>query len=102
MKDGSRLVNIARGGIVDEAALRDALAGEGPVRGAALDVHAAEGEGRISPLADLPNVVLTPHIGASTVDAQREIGLEIVRIVESFGRMQREEEGVPAGTLKRA
>lgn len=82
MRPGSFLVNIARGGIVDEGALLDALrAGERPAA-AALDVHVAEGEGKISPLAGLPNVIVTPHIGASTVDAQREIGVEIVRIVD--------------------
>jgi D-3-phosphoglycerate dehydrogenase / 2-oxoglutarate reductase len=47
-------------------------------------VHAAEGEGRISPLAELPNVVLTPHIGSTTVDTQREIGERLVAIIESF------------------
>ncbi len=82
MKSGSFLVNIARGGVVDEAALREALLGPGGPAGAGLDVHVAEGEGRIPPLADLPNVILTPHIGATTVDAQREIGVEILRIVE--------------------
>ena len=82
MRPGSFLVNIARGGVVDEAALLAALqAGDRPA-GAGLDVHVAEGEGKVSPLAALPNVVLTPHIGASTVDAQREIGTEIVRIVD--------------------
>lgn len=82
MRPGSFLVNIARGGVVDEAALLAALlAGDRPA-GAGLDVHVAEGEGKVSPLAGLPNVILTPHIGASTVDAQREIGAEIVRIVD--------------------
>jgi phosphoglycerate dehydrogenase-like enzyme len=83
MKPGAFLVNIARGGVVDERALRDVLL-TGHLAGAGVDVHAAEGEGVLSPLADLPNVVLTPHIGASTVDAQREIGREVVRIVDAF------------------
>jgi phosphoglycerate dehydrogenase-like enzyme len=47
-------------------------------------VHEAEGEGHRSQLADLPNVVLTPHMGASTVDTQREIGERIVGIVDTF------------------
>jgi phosphoglycerate dehydrogenase-like enzyme len=86
MKPRSFLVNIARGGVVDEAALLEALtAGERPT-GAGLDVHVAEGEGKISPLAALPNVIVTPHIGATTVDAQREIGVEIVRIIEDRAR----------------
>jgi phosphoglycerate dehydrogenase-like enzyme len=84
MRRGSYLVNIARGGVVDEAALLEALAPRGHLRGAALDVHVAEGEGRISPLADLPNVILTPHIGAQTIDAQEEIGREIVAIIRRF------------------
>jgi D-3-phosphoglycerate dehydrogenase len=82
MKRGSFLVNIARGGVVDEAALAAALTDGDRPAGAALDVHIAEGQGKISPLAAMPNVILTPHIGATTVDAQREIGVEIVRIVE--------------------
>ncbi len=80
MKDGAFLVNLARGGVVDEIALLDALQ-RGHIAGAALDVHAAEGEGKISPLADLPNVILTPHIGAGTFDAQRQIGERILELV---------------------
>jgi D-3-phosphoglycerate dehydrogenase len=70
--------------------------GNGPA-GAGLDVHVAEGEGRISPLADLPNVILTPHIGASTVDAQRQIGVEIVRIVGEAADVPRSAVGTTAG-----
>ena len=81
VKPGAFLVNIARGGVVDETALLGALQPGGRVRGAALDVHVAEGEGRRSPLADLPNVVLTPHIGAQTIDAQEEIGREVLAII---------------------
>jgi phosphoglycerate dehydrogenase-like enzyme len=84
MKAGAYLVNIARGGVVDETALAEALAPRGHLRGAALDVHVAEGEGRVSPLADLANVILTPHIGAQTIDAQAEIGREIVAIIRRF------------------
>jgi D-3-phosphoglycerate dehydrogenase len=82
MRPGSFLVNIARGGVVDEDALFRALqAGERPA-GAALDVHVQEGEGRVSPFAELSNAILTPHIGATTVDAQRQIGEQIVRIID--------------------
>ena len=84
MKRGSFLMNLARGGVVDEAALRAELLSGERVLGAALDVHEAEGEGRVSPLADLSNVVLTPHIGASAFDTQREIGERIVSIVASL------------------
>ncbi len=83
MKRGAFIVNLARGGVVNEAALLRAL-NDGHVRGAGLDVHEKEGDGKISPLAGLPNVILTPHIGASTVDAQREIGKQIMRIMEAF------------------
>lgn len=89
MKRGSFLLNLARGGIVDEAALREALLNGGRLRGAGLDVHAAEGEGRISPLSDLPNVVLTPHVGATTVDTQREIGERVVAIVDGHVRTRK-------------
>lgn len=94
MKPSAFLVNIARGGVVDEEALLHALR-DGRLAGAALDVHATERDGHRSPLADLPNVVLTPHLGASTVDSQREIGREIIRILASL----RSETGepVPAG-----
>jgi phosphoglycerate dehydrogenase-like enzyme len=84
MKPGSFLLNLARGGVVDETALRTALLRGDRVRGAGLDVHEAEGEGKISKLAGLPNVILTPHIGATTVDTQREIGERIVAIVDEF------------------
>ena len=83
MKPGAYLVNMARGGVVDEAALYQALA-EGRLGGAALDVHKAEGEGKISPLAEFKNVILTPHIGASTFDSQKEIGDIILDTMDAF------------------
>ena len=83
MKPGSYLVNMARGGVVDEGALLEALVDGTRLRGAALDVHVNEGEGKVSSLAALSNVVLTPHIGATTHDAQREIGQEVIRLIEN-------------------
>ncbi len=85
MKPSAFLINMARGGVVDEQALLHALHHERRPAGAALDVHQEEGEGKISPLASLPNVVLTPHIGATAVDTQREIGRRIIDAVESPG-----------------
>jgi D-3-phosphoglycerate dehydrogenase len=91
MKPGAFLVNTARGGVVDEEALYEALRA-GHLRGAALDVHAEEGPGKLSALRELPNVVLTPHVGSSTVDTQREIGREILSIVEAFSSNPSHEE----------
>lgn len=83
MPPGSFLVNLSRGGVVDEVALRTALV-SGHLAGAGLDVHAVEGEGQVSGLADLDNVILTPHIGAETVDSQEEIGEIIVRSIDAY------------------
>ena len=83
MKPGGYLVNLARGGVVDEEALGDALR-SGHLAGAGLDVHVHENDGQRSPVHDLPNVVLTPHLGASTFDSQREIGRAVVGIVNAF------------------
>jgi D-3-phosphoglycerate dehydrogenase / 2-oxoglutarate reductase len=82
MKPGSFLINLSRGGVVDEEALRRELIAGGRLRGAALDVHAAEGEGQVSPLAGLHNVILTPHLGSTTVDTQREIGRRIESVLD--------------------
>ncbi|MGH2427400.1 MAG: NAD(P)-dependent oxidoreductase [Candidatus Limnocylindria bacterium] len=90
MKPGAFLVNMARGGVVDEEALHRELTTEGRLAGAGLDVHEQEGEGKISPLAALPNVILTPHIGATTIDSQREIGREIVRIIRALEGNEKE------------
>ncbi len=84
MKPGSFLTHLARGGVVDEAALLQALINPGGLGGAALDVHENEGEGKISPLAGLPNVILTPHIGSNTIDTQQEIGRRILEAVAAF------------------
>ncbi|MBA3464639.1 MAG: hydroxyacid dehydrogenase [Deltaproteobacteria bacterium] len=81
MKQGSYLINVARGGVVDEKALYAELVEGSKLRGAAIDVHESEGEGSISPFGELPNVVLTPHIGAMALDAQRLIGARVVALV---------------------
>jgi D-3-phosphoglycerate dehydrogenase len=74
-----RIVNTARGGIIDEAALADALR-DGRVAGAAIDVWATEPT-TDSPLFELPNVVVTPHLGASTAEAQDKAGQTIAEQV---------------------
>jgi D-3-phosphoglycerate dehydrogenase len=80
MKDGVFIINCARGGIVDEDALVDAIE-SGKVRGAALDVFAEEPLTN-SRLLDCDKISLTPHIGAATVEAQARIGDNIVDIIK--------------------
>lgn len=78
-KPGLRIVNVARGGIIDEAALADAIS-NGPVGGAAIDVFAEEPT-TVSPLFSLPEVTVTPHLGASTVEAQLKAGVQVAEQV---------------------
>ena len=79
-KPGAFVLNVARGGIVDERALADALVG-GHLAGAAVDVFSAEPMAADNPLRDAPNLVLTPHLGASTSEAQDRVGLEMAEQV---------------------
>ena len=80
MKPGARVVNTARGGIVDEEALYTALS-EGWIAGAALDVYTTEPM-TDSPLFDLDNIVVTPHLGASTTEAQDKAGTMVAEAVK--------------------
>ena len=82
MKKSARLINCARGGLVDEAALYAALK-EGRIAGAALDVYEQEPP-KDSPLLSLDNVVFTPHLGASTKEAQVAVSVEIARQVVKY------------------
>ncbi len=83
MKPGSYLINLARGGVVDERALYQELTTPGRLAGAATDVHENEGPGAISPLAELDNVLLTPHMGAMAVEVQAEIGRHILSAIRN-------------------
>lgn len=76
MKKGVRIINCARGGLIDEEALLEALK-EGKVAGAALDVFETEPIPPDYPLKDLPNVICTPHLGASTEEAQANVSVAI-------------------------
>ncbi len=82
MKPTAYLVNVARGGVVDEAALAEALT-EGVIAGAALDVYENEPLEADSPLRSAPNLVLTPHLGASTAEAQELVADEIAGAVRA-------------------
>jgi D-3-phosphoglycerate dehydrogenase len=81
-KPGVRIVNCARGGLIDEAALAEAIRA-GHVAGAALDVFAVE-PATESPLFGLPNVVCTPHLGASTTEAQENVALQIAEQMSDY------------------
>jgi D-3-phosphoglycerate dehydrogenase len=81
-KKGVRIINCARGGLVDEAALYDALV-SGHVAGAALDVFETE-PATDSPLFTLENVICTPHLGAATTEAQENVALQVAEQISDF------------------
>ena len=76
MKEGARLINVARGGIIDEAALAAAIQ-SGHIAGAAIDVFISEPPAADNPLLSVPEVVLTPHLGASTAEAQVNVATDV-------------------------
>ena len=79
-KKGVRLINCARGGLIDEKDLVEMLK-SGHVAGAALDVFEQEPPSPDNELLKLPNVVLTPHLGASTAEAQESVGIEVAELI---------------------
>jgi len=82
MRDGVRIINCARGGLVDEKALRVAL-DSGKVAGAAFDVFSIEPANE-NPLFGHPNVVCTPHLGASTTEAQENVALQVAEQMSDY------------------
>jgi D-3-phosphoglycerate dehydrogenase len=81
-KKGVRIVNCARGGLIDEAALKDAL-DSGQVGGAALDVFVEE-PAKASPLFNTPNFIATPHLGASTTEAQVNVAIQVAEQMSEY------------------
>jgi D-3-phosphoglycerate dehydrogenase len=81
-KRGVRIINCARGGLIDETALANALQ-DRHVAAAALDVFEVEPLPNDSPLRSTPNLILTPHLGASTTEAQESVGIEIAQSIRA-------------------
>src|SRR6185312_929983 len=84
MKPTAYIVNVARGGLIDEEALHTALT-DGVIAGAALDVFTSEPPAEGGPaqrLLSLPNAIVTPHLGASTFEAQEKAGISVARAVK--------------------
>ena len=80
MKPTASIVNVARGGLIDESALYDALVA-GTIRSAGLDVFVSEPPAPETPLLALENVIVTPHLGASTDEAQEKAGVSVAKSV---------------------
>ncbi|MBC8326643.1 MAG: phosphoglycerate dehydrogenase [Verrucomicrobia subdivision 3 bacterium] len=83
MKDGVYLINCARGGIINETDLVAAVQ-SGKVAGAAMDVYETEPCPEDSPLRSLPEIVMTPHLGASTKEAQESVGIEVAEAIIDY------------------
>ncbi|MFO0935279.1 MAG: phosphoglycerate dehydrogenase [Gemmataceae bacterium] len=83
MKKSARVLNVARGGIIDEIALADALKA-GTIAGAGIDVFTVEPPPADHPLRSAPNCILTPHLGASTVEAQENVAIEAAMLIRDF------------------
>src|SRR3984885_3951079 len=83
MKTGVRVLNCARGGIINETDLCEAVK-SGKVAGAALDVYEVEPLPKEFPLRDLPQVIMTPHLGASTEEAQENVGIEVAEAITDY------------------
>jgi D-3-phosphoglycerate dehydrogenase len=83
MKPGARVLNCARGGIINEADLYEALK-SGKIAGAALDVYENEPLPKDNPLRELPQVIMTPHLGASTEEAQENVGIEVAEAITDY------------------
>jgi D-3-phosphoglycerate dehydrogenase len=98
VKPGARLVNASRGGVVDEEAVVDAL-DEGRLAGAAFDVLRQEPPGANHPLVGRDDVIITPHLGASSAEAQERVALDIAHQVAAFLRDGVAENAVNAPAL---
>src|SRR5581483_4638622 len=83
LKPGVRLINCARGGIIDEKALAEAIK-SGHVKGAALDVFEEEPTPKDNPLLSLPQVIVTPHLGAATEEAQVKVAQELAETIRDY------------------
>jgi D-3-phosphoglycerate dehydrogenase len=83
MKDSARIINVARGGIINEADLAKAL-NEDKIAGAAIDVFTSEPIGENNPLVKAKNIVMTPHLGASTAEAKEGVSLAVCEQVRDY------------------
>ena len=99
LKKGALIVNAARGGIIDEAALIDSI-NAGHCGGAAIDVFDPEPLAKDSPLRNHPKILLTPHLGASTVEAQEAVAVDACKALLTFLRGEGLEGAVNAGGLR--